>query len=178
MTKCIMVLGFDRVGKTSLINRSIELLGNPDSILVKHWTAPKNRKDPFKQYNDFLEQDFSDFDYVICDRGFPETYFYEHYRMKNDSVMYIPVIQLIERFRKKFIDFHIVIIKQDWGVLIPRHLEELENGINNTVSGESETLDGRLTEYCAYYRFMEKFYKAHTYVCEWRENSTENYLEL
>ena len=82
MTKCIMVLGADRVGKSTIVQDTIDSL--PDNVygVSQHFTAPKIKANPMQQYIDFLKMPWEDFgvDYVFMDRGFPETVFYEDYR--------------------------------------------------------------------------------------------------
>ena len=167
-----MILGADRVGKgTILANTLANTSGN---VKVRHFSAPPDRNKPWQQYYDFLRESFEGFRYAICDRGFPETYFYESFR--NDLTLdFKDVRYLMEEFRSRFNKFHITIVKRDWQLILPYHISEIQAGIADHASNESLNLDQRYVEYCAYYRTMEKFYRAFPNDVSWIENHDISY---
>ena len=172
MTDCYMILGADRVGKGTIVANT--LANTSGNVKVQHFSAPPDRDYPWEQYYDFLNESFEGFKYALCDRGFPETYFYENFR--NDMVLdIIDVNLLVEEFKSRFNKFNITIVKRDWQLILPHHISEIQAGIADFDSNESLNLDQRYVEYCAYYRVMEHFYEANRDICSWVENADITY---
>lgn len=157
MTKCFMLLGFDRTGKSTIVNNTLNSLPENVSAQSWHFSAPKVKSNPFQEYEDLLKLPFEDYgiDYVLMDRGFPETVFYEDYRCGN----IIPIekmLQINAMFKSRFIEFNPVIIYRRWQDIEALHIEEIENGINHYESNEFPELEDRKKEYEAYYGFMDQ----------------------
>lgn len=172
-----MFLGADNVGKTSLVfNCQKRWMKKYNPIHKHHFTGPKT-EDPWLEYYDFLKiSEKFDKGLFICDRGFPETYFYELMRNGN-QLEYQKVLDLIQDFGEVFNDFHIFIIKRQWELIEPYHVEEIVN--REAKSGESLNLYERKVEYCAYYEFMKLFAVEHPYLVTTLTNLPENfYLEV
>ena len=102
-----MFLGADQVGKSTLIkNCEKRWLKKFNPIHKMHFTGPKT-EDPWFEYNQYLATaDQLNDGLFICDRGFPETYFYELMRCGN-KLEYQKVLNLIQDFGEVFNDFHI-----------------------------------------------------------------------
>lgn len=160
MTHCILVMGPDRVGKTTMIERTINSF--PEWVYGKSWhfTVPKNKNSPMLQYENFLKLPFEDkgVDFVFMDRGFPETVFYESWRLGNlipDSEL----IRITKLFQARFINFTPTLIHRSWDDIRAGHIDEIANGVNHNESAESPNLLDREAEYYAYYKFMKKYVK-------------------
>lgn len=158
MTNCILLLAFDRVGKTTTIANTKKYAPKNLIIYSKHFTAPKVKSNPFQQYEDFIKTPFESYaiDWVLCDRGFPETVFFEQSRCGNK----IPEEELIwchKRWRSRFNIFNPTILWRPWDSIEEAHLEEINNNINHDESGEFPTLENRRREYLDYYDFMSYY---------------------
>lgn len=150
-----MVLGFDNVGKTSMIYRT--MANHPTKTFsVRHFSGPSDKSQPYQEYYDLLNENFDD-DYLILDRGFPETYFYERHRCGNE-VSFIPVLNLLDEFKAKFTSFSIQIIKREWSEIEKFHIKEIED--SHSISGESLNLQKRNLEFGKYYEFFKRFYRS------------------
>ena len=164
-----MVLGFDNVGKTTMIFRTIA--NHPTKTFsVRHFSGPSDKTKPYQEYYDLLNENFDD-DYLILDRGFPETYFYERHRCDN-KVSFIPVLNLLEEFKVKFTSFSIQILKRNWSDIEAYHLEEIRR--NHSISGESLDLSTRKQEYDKYYGFFTRFYRSQRTVVNFIWNPERN----
>lgn len=177
MTTCYMVCGADRVGKSTLINRTLKSF--PEWVYGKSWhfSAPKVKTNPFQQYENFLKLPFENYgiDYVFMDRGFIETVFYEDYRCGN-IITISKMLHINAMFKSRFIEFNPVIIYRRWEDIEALHLEEIKNGINHDKSNEFPELEDRKKEYEAYYRFMDQVSNLLPMSVNWVYNPNLEYL--
>lgn len=149
-----MVLGADNVGKTSLIQNTINSNSAYVKITKKHWSKPEDPRNIYQMYFDYLDNLDTDTDLFIFDRGFPETFFYSYFRDGNHSD-YDDLQFVMERYQRVFNIFHTFVIKRDWKCIEQYHLKEIEDGYGYI--NEPMSVEDRYTEYVSYYRFIEKW---------------------
>ncbi len=155
--KCYMLLGFDRVGKDTIIENSIKKLYGY-SYDTFHFSAPKDKTNPLGQYWDFLRRGVNPYaDYVFINRGFPETVFFEQSRCGN-TVDVKEAYDLMNAFSSSFIEFNLIIVCRYWEDILQAHIDEINNEICDKNSNETLDLETRKKEYIEYYDYMHTFW--------------------
>ena len=173
--KCYMLLGFDRVGKSSIIENSIEGLYGY-SYDTYHFSAPKDKTNPLGMYYDFLRKGVNPYaDYVFIDRGFPETVFFEQSRCGN-VVNIQGAYDLMDAFSSSFIEFNLIIVCRDWEDILQAHIDEINEGVCDENSNETLDLETRKKEYIEYYDYMQTFWNPSVSPnIKWVVNQQKNY---
>jgi hypothetical protein len=124
----VIVLGADRVGKSTTIRNSREFLeGNGLSTASCHFggVSPKHHS-PVQQFVDTLSGIDTTIDYLILDRFVSDTLFYEPYRYQlppiPDYVAMGPESMLLEMSSR----VRVVLIEHEWDMRIrARHENEI-----------------------------------------------------
>jgi len=80
--KIFVILGADRVGKSTFIENSYEFLIGSTTAAKLHFSGPQpHHNNPIDQYIEPLNAIGLDkVRYILCDRGFSEVCFYEKFR--------------------------------------------------------------------------------------------------
>lgn len=165
--KTAIVLGADRVGKTTLIEKSSQLLTdigkNPYRL---HFSGVlPHHNSPIDQFLEpFSIASFHDVDYLFCDRFSPEALFYEAYRRKSGThpAEYSHVVESL--YMEKSEDLRVVLLCPYWNDTIKsRH--EIELRIDYPRGTEwwiNKMLTNRKEEHIAYYDFMTDYLENHS----------------
>lgn len=165
--KTVIVLGADRVGKTTLIAKSSQLLegvGKNPYRLHFSGVLPQHNS-PIDQFLEpFSIASFHDVDVLFCDRFSPETLFYEHYRCKTGfhPHEYSHVVESFYMSRSE--DLKVILLCPTWDdTLKTRHEAELRT--ENPRGSEwwiNQMLVNRKEEHIAYYEFMCEYLQKHS----------------
>ena len=157
--KTVIVLGADRVGKTTLIDKSSKLLSDIGKNPYKlHFSGVKSHHNsPIDQFLEpFSLASFHDVDMLFCDRFSPDTLFCEPYRYQTG---YHPdeYSHVVESFyMNKSEDLRVILLCPPWdSVLKARH--EVELRLDNPRASEwwvNKMLVNREQEHIAYYEFI------------------------
>lgn len=153
-----LLLGADRVGKTTAIKHIKEILKDCDTY---HFSGPSpEHNSPIDQYTIPLSKSFiNNHKYILCDRGGCEVCFYEKYRRGID--IDISWAHSFESWcLSNFSDVYIILVKKDWGPLMRRrHLDEIEETWENCSAWfKKAQLMAREKEHQAYYEYMDKYF--------------------
>jgi len=167
----VIVLGADRVGKTTAIRNSREYLeGRGNSVTVCHFSgvSPKHHS-PVQQFTDTLDEiDNALTDYLIMDRFVPDTLFYEPYRYQLPPVpKYIahePESMLLEMSER----VSMVIIEHEWNMLIRERHEEEVRQLHPDCTGYwlAQQVQKRRIEHEKYYEHLEAYVRKTTLICK------------
>lgn len=168
----VTVLGPDRVGKSTLIDRIQQCAiasGKFNFVEKLHFSGPKPyHNDPIQQYihpfNECLkriEQSKNDiFDnLILCDRGFSEVCFYENFR-RNIDISDEWAMSAESYFEKNCIDIEVFLIMRDWNWCKPHHEQEILQEYSNggiSLWHMNNLLEVRKKEHYAYYDYMNNY---------------------
>ena len=164
----VIVLGADRVGKTTAIRNSREdLEGRGHSVTVCHFggVSPKHHS-PVQQFTDTLSDIDTTVDYLILDRFVPDTLFYEPYRYQLPPIpKYIahePESMLLEMSER----VSMVIIEHEWNMLIRERHEEEVRQLHPDCSGYwlAQQVQKRRIEHEKYYEHLEAYVRKTTLI--------------
>lgn len=181
----LLVLGPDRVGKSTLINKLSEyLILDSKKHLVLHFDGPKpHHSTPIHQYilpiNKALDMGS---EWVLCDRGGAEVCFYEKYR-RNIDIDHAWTQRFEEYVETNFAWHKTILIKRDWEWCRPRHIEEINRlWPNCTDYWRNSQLNMRKAEHECYYEYMDRYFsyvsKFMPTILETNELSSEQIKEL
>jgi hypothetical protein len=126
----IIVLGADRVGKTTTVGNSLRYLEETGlTVTVCHFggVSPKHHS-PVQQFVDTLSGIDTTIDYLLIDRFVSDTLFYEPYRYQlppiPDYVATEPESMLLEMSSR----VRVVLIEHEWDMAIrTRHEQEIRS---------------------------------------------------
>lgn len=163
--KTIVVLGADRVGKSTIIENTRRFLHHalPEARVKKlHFSGPQpHHNSPIEQYTDpFNEARREGMDYILCDRGFSEVCFYDRFRRNlNTSEEWANAAE--SYFAAYSEELHVFMIERDWEWSLPHHIEELKQILppGTTEYYMSRELQIRKKEHNEYYFYMSNYLK-------------------
>ena len=159
-TKILIVLGADRVGKSTLISKvSDHLEANNLSYKSLHFSGPKpHHQSPICQYLDELTSLHPSLDWVLCDRGGAEVCFYEKIR-RNITLDLGWSVKFEEYLKDYYSVVKIVIVKRDWHWSMPKHSDEIYEWFPNCSDYWFMTqMKMRELEHKSYYEFMQHYF--------------------
>jgi GTPase SAR1 family protein len=162
MSKVIIVLGADRVGKSTLISSLYSHFSKDYTTECLHFSGPQpHHNSPIDQYLLELER-VKTSELVLCDRGGAEVCFYEKYRRNHN----IPIrwAKLFEKYLKdNFTSFQYVLLKREWAWCMSKHVSEIMALNPDCTSWWLDLqLEVRRSEHIAYYKYMNKYFGDHT----------------
>jgi len=164
----IIVLGADRVGKTTAVGNSLRYLEETGlTVTVCHFggVSPKHHS-PVQQFVDTLSGIDNMVDYLLIDRFVSDTLFYEPYRYQlppiPDYVATEPESMLLEMSS----GVRVVLIEHEWDIAIrTRHEQEIRSlwpGCTDFwVRGQ---LEKRRLEHIAYYEHTNRYLASTTLI--------------
>jgi hypothetical protein len=161
--KTVIILGADRVGKTTVIDKSIELITscNLYKYVALHYSEIKPQfHSPIEQFLTPLKS-FNPYDtgLLICDRFSPDTLFYESYRHQTGQYPkeYSHIVE--SSYLGISEELNVILICPPWTDEIEgRHRKELTS--QNPGCSEwwlSRMLGIRKKEHWDYYEFMQDY---------------------
>lgn len=164
----IIVLGADRVGKTTAINSSRKILeAHSLSVTVCHFggISPKHHG-PMEQFVDVLTGIDTMVDFLLIDRFAPDTLFYEPYRYQMPPVPYYTAQEPESMLLEMSAEVKMVIVEYRWdGVIELRHTEEiLKLYPGCTEYWLKQQVEKRRKEHKKYYEFIDKYVNKHTLI--------------
>jgi len=158
--RTIVVLGADRVGKSTIVkNTQDELVSRDVCVRTLHFSGPRpHHHSPIQQYIDPFQSALEErAQVVICDRGFSEVCFYEKFRRHiniseewaNSSESY---------FAAYSETIKVFLVERDWEWSLPHHIAEL-NSLYPNCSGYfmEMQLKARYKEHKEYYSYMKDY---------------------
>lgn len=152
-----VVLGPDRVGKTTLVENTYALLKSKgDRPHLLHFSGPKpHHNSPIDQYIDPIKDiDFSTTNYLLCDRFGSEVCFYENFRRRLEISDEWAVSA--ESFYDDISDqIFVFLVQRDWEWAKPHHIVEL-NQLYPAATKYflNQQLAVRKLEHEMYYKYM------------------------
>jgi hypothetical protein len=160
----IVVLGADRVGKTTAVKNTREMLeGYGSLVTIAHFGAvsPKSHS-PVQQFTDFIgTYDNSACDFLFFDRFVSDTLFYEPYRYQLPPIpdAYASEVESMLMAASSRID--VVLISHAWNDgMVKRHTEEiLAKDRGCTGYWVNAQLQKLKAEHEAYYEFTTNYLK-------------------
>lgn len=155
----LIILGADRVGKSTLVSRVCDFFEPDTSCRTLHFSGPKpHHLTPICQYLDELKALPPDLDWVVCDRGGPEVCFYEKFR-RNVALDSAWAVEFEKYLSAHYEVIKMVLLQRNWEWSLPRHVEE----INELYPGCSDfwfmsQLKVRQLEHHSYYQYMHQYF--------------------
>lgn len=152
-----MILGADRVGKSTLVGHLQKELNGQ----IFHFSGPQpEHNSPIDQYIIPLSQSLSSpHENIICDRGGCEVCFYEAYRRGIE--IDISWVHSFESWcLSNFSNVFVIVVRKDWDrLMIRRHLNELSELYPNATSWyKMSQLTARENEHNDYYEYMYDYF--------------------
>jgi len=153
-----VVLGPDRVGKTTLVNNTHAFLkakgqGKPQ---ILHFSGPKEyHNSPIDQYIDPIAPiNFEEVRYLICDRFGSEVCFYENFRRRL-TISDEWAISAESFYDDISEEIHVFLVQRDWEWAKPHHIVELKQLYpSGTKYFLNQQLAVRKLEHEMYYDYM------------------------
>ncbi len=129
MVDSIIVLGADRVGKSTLISNTTKLMKEEGfNPLTAHFSSVKpEHNSPTEQFTNFLRgEDFLKADFLLMDRFVPDTLFYEQYRYQLPKIPDFYALSVENELLEVTGWIEVFIITHEWNKnLIERHEKEI-----------------------------------------------------
>lgn len=160
--KTIVVLGADRVGKSTIVaNTEKDLIARDICVKTLHFSGPKpDHHTPIQQYIDpFCKALEDQAQVVICDRGFSEVCFYERFRRRIDiSEEWANSAESF--FAAYSSDIKVYLIERDWEWSLPFHIIEISSMYPDCSDYFMKmNLQARKKEHEEYYSYMKDYLK-------------------
>ena len=157
----IIVLGADRVGKSTAVKNSREYLEKSDaSVTVLHFSgvAPHHHS-PVQQFTDTLMGLKDRTDFLILDRFVSDTLFYEPYRYQLPPVPDYVALEPESMLRSISEKVSMIIIQHEWYLdLQERHKQEIKEQFPGCSSyWVSQQLEKRRIEHEQYYNHIRRY---------------------
>jgi hypothetical protein len=155
--KTIVVLGADRVGKSTLVeNTKKDLVSKDICVRSLHFFGPQpHHHSPIQQYIDPFQSALEEkAEVVICDRGFSEVCFYERFR-RNISISEEWANSAESFFAAYSSKIKVFLVRRSWEWSRPFHIEEIKDlhpGCSEYFV--STQLKAREKEHREYYKYM------------------------
>jgi hypothetical protein len=158
----IVVLGADRVGKSTIVSNTIEQFRDADIDAASlHFAGPQpHHNSPIEQYTAPLDVVLDAMpEVIICDRGFSEVCFYDKFR-RHVNISEEWAFAAESYFATEASKVHVFLIKRSWAWSKPHHVIEIkEQYPNATPYFVRNQLLMREAEHYAYYEYMEDYLK-------------------
>ena len=125
--KTIVLLGADRVGKSTIIeNTRLELVSRDVCVRTLHFSGPKpHHHTPIQQYLEPFQSALDEnAEVVLCDRGFSEVCFYEKFR-RNLEISEEWANSAESFFASHSFDIRVYLVERPWEWTIPLHILEI-----------------------------------------------------
>lgn len=124
--KIFVILGADRVGKSTFIDNSYEFLTGSTTAAKLHFSGPQpHHNSPIDQYIEPINAlELDKVRYVLCDRGFSEVCFYEKFR-RNIVISEQWAVAAESYFQSVSSDIQVFMIEREWEWSLPKHIEEI-----------------------------------------------------
>lgn len=159
--KIFVILGADRVGKSTFIENSYQNIEAFSTVTKLHFSGPKpHHNNPIDQYIEPLNAiDLNSTSYILCDRGFSEVCFYEKFR-RNIIISEQWAVAAESYFKSVSSHIEVFMIKREWEWSKPKHIEEI-NELYPEASNyfKRNQLLVREEEHKQYYSYMEDYLK-------------------
>lgn len=161
--KIVVVLGADRVGKTTAIENTARTLeAGGLSVRVSHFSEIKPyHHSPIQQFDHEINNYDPETDVVIMDRFVSDTLFYESYRSQMPPIPSEFALTIESKLLVLAEDgVKVVLIEHNWdNRLILRHSEEIRNSceMGCTDYWLAKQLEKRRLEHLAYYEHTRKY---------------------
>lgn len=174
----IVVLGADRVGKTTAVRNTSEMLKGYGSIVtIAHFGAvsPKSHS-PVQQFTDFIgTYDPNACDFLIFDRFVSDTLFYEPYRYQMPPIPHSYASEVESMLIESSNHIDVVLIGHAWNEdMVKRHTEEIvARDLGCTGYWVNAQLQKLKAEHEAYYEFTTNYLKNTSII----HQSSINYLD-
>jgi hypothetical protein len=159
--KIFVVLGADRVGKSTFIENSYEALNASSTVSKLHFSGPQpHHNSPIDQYIEPLNKlELDKVRYVLCDRGFSEVCFYEKFR-RNIVISEQWAIAAESYFKSVSSEIKVFMIERDWEWSLPKHIKEIDELFPEASNYyRRNILLVREEEHKRYYEYMNSYLK-------------------
>lgn len=162
----VNILGADRVGKSTLINKIKDSISDGEikkykNVSLLHFSGPKpSHNSPIEQYTRPLKDVLTTSpDLILCDRGFSEVCFYEKFR-RNMDISEEWALSAESIFTSSSKSTKVFMIKRSWEWSRAFHIKEIKEQFPDcTLYFLYSQLQTREAEHYAYYEYMENYLK-------------------
>ena len=177
----IIVLGADRVGKTTMIRNTKKLLESfGSSVLVAHFSGiDPSHHSPIQQFTDSLSDVNSNgIDFLILDRFVSDTLFYEPYRAKMPPIPHEYSYEVESLLLSCSSRLDLVLIEHEWNSDIEnRHREEIiEQYPKASHYWVHSQVKKREIEHREYYKFTKEYLRSGTIIPQENIHTMDGHL--
>lgn len=160
LPQTIVILGADRVGKSTIVeNTKNDLIARDICVRALHFSGPKpHHHTPIQQYLDPFQSALAEeAEVVICDRGFSEVCFYEKFRR------HIEISEEWANSAESFFSAYssnikVFLIERTWEWSLPFHIIEIGTLYPECSDYYLEMqLKARHKEHEEYYAYMKDY---------------------
>jgi hypothetical protein len=156
----IVLLGADRVGKSTIIHNTKERLQqqNLDAAILHFSGAKPFHSNPIEQYIlPFDANRETMADYILCDRGFSEVCFYDDFR-RRITISHEWAQAAESYFLENSFQVKVFLLEREWEWSQPHHLAEVQNEEPNATAWWIKSqMKAREAEHHAYYDYMHAY---------------------
>lgn len=156
----VVVLGADRVGKSTLISKAFEKFKQQDlDAITLHFSGPQpHHSSPIEQYIKPFDVALDSMpEFILCDRGFSEVCFYDKFRRHID-ISHEWAQAAESYFLSKSSTMRVFLLERPWEWSKPHHITEIkEQYPESTAWWIKNQLKMREAEHYAYYEYMHKY---------------------
>ena len=174
--RTIVVLGADRVGKSTIVkNTQDELISQDVCVRTLHFSGPQpHHHTPIQQYLDPFQSALEEkAQVVICDRGFSEVCFYEKFR-RNLEISEEWANSAESYFSAYSETIKVFLVERTWQWSLPHHIIELKSLYPGCSDYYLEMqLKTRQKEHEEYYAYMKDYLANRSLLCDFRIISPE-----
>lgn len=160
LPRIIAVLGPDRVGKSTLVDNSYNVINEFANVEKLHFSGPQpHHNSPIEQYieplNKVTSRDTAE--YILCDRGFSEVCFYEKFR-RNIIISPEWAVAAESYFFAVSKSLDILVVERDWEWAKENHIKEINELFPSaTPYYKRNQLLVREEEHKQYYAYMKNY---------------------
>ena len=176
----IIVLGADRVGKTTTIRNTKKLLESfGSSVLVAHFSGiDPSHHSPIQQFTDSLPSQQYGIDFLILDRFVSDTLFYEPYRAKMPPIPHEYSYEVESLLLSCSSRLDLVLIEHEWNSDIEnRHREEIiEQCPKASHYWVHSQVKKREIEHREYYKFTKEYLRSGTIIPQENIHTMDGHL--
>jgi hypothetical protein len=165
----IIVLGADRVGKTTTVSNTKKFIEGYGSVVEQGHFGPMTQTDhyPGQKFDDFIRGiNKSCTDFLLLDRFIPDTLFYEPRRNGFPWIPYEYANHIESMYMLASSRLDLVVIQHPWNTeMEKRHLAEISKIYPNcTEYWKKMNLKAREAEHTDYYGFLENYLTSHSLI--------------
>ena len=162
LPRIIAVLGPDRVGKSTLVENSYNVINEFANVEKLHFSGPQpHHNNPIDQYIEPLNKVASrgTAEYILCDRGFSEVCFYEKFR-RNIVISEQWAVAAESYFFSVSKSVDILMVERSWEWARENHIKEIDEIFPNASPYyKRNQLLVREEEHIQYYNYMNEYLK-------------------